>query len=117
MNFCRLRRTSSCSDVNSGIGIFPFGFFIDLIYRSSFWSFSCLPVANDQLQTHLAAGEILHDLLRAAADRVDFDFAIDALDLRAADVAGATEYLYGFTGAESHRLRRLIFQHTDFRDR
>src|ERR1700737_3804969 len=32
-------------------------------------------------QPHLAAGEILHDLLGAAADRVDLDLAIDALDL------------------------------------
>src|ERR1700741_646339 len=50
--------------------------------------------AEHQSQPHLPAGEILHDLLRAAADRVDLHLAVDALDFDAAHEAGATENLH-----------------------
>src|SRR5204862_7403778 len=68
-------------------------------------------------QPHLPAGEILHDLLGAAADGVDLDLAVDALDLDAAHEAGAAKDLHGFAGAECHGLGGLIFHHADFGDR
>jgi len=68
-------------------------------------------------QPHLPAGEILHDLLGAAADGVDLDLAVDALDLDAAHEAGAAENLHRLGGAERHGLRGLVLQHADFRHR
>src|SRR5882757_10896103 len=67
-------------------------------------------------QPHLPAGEILHDLLGAAADGVDLDLAIDPLDLDAAHKTGAAENLHGFGGAERHGLGCLILHHTDLGD-
>ena len=67
--------------------------------------------------TPSAAGEVLHDLLGAAADRVHLHLAVDALDLDAAHVARAAEDLHRLVGAERHRLRRLVLQHADFGDR
>src|SRR5258705_7946342 len=68
-------------------------------------------------QPHLAAREILHDLLGAAADGVDLDLAVDALDLDAAHETGAAEDLHGLGGAERHGLGRLVLHHADFGDR
>src|SRR6476661_119834 len=64
---------------------------------------------NDGSQPHLPAGQVLHDLLAAAADRVDLDLAVDALDLDAAHIAGAAENLHRLGSAERHGLRRLLF--------
>src|SRR6202035_5603311 len=72
---------------------------------------------NTRSQSHLPAGQVLHDFLGAAADRVDLDLAVDALDLDAAHIAGAAENLHCLGGAERHRLGRLVFQHADFGDR
>src|SRR5437762_2168432 len=60
-------------------------------------------------QSHLPAGQILHDLFSAATDRIDLDLAVDALDLDAAHVAGAAKDLHRFRGAERHGLRRRFF--------
>src|ERR1700754_5011947 len=62
-------------------------------------------------QSHLPGGEVLHDLLAAAADRVHFHLAVDALDLDAAHKTGAAENLHRLGGAERHGLRGLILQH------
>lgn len=68
-------------------------------------------------QPHLPARQILHDFLAAAADGVDLDLAVDALDPDAAHVAGAAENLHRFGGAERHGLGRLVLQHADLGDR
>src|SRR5205807_7742490 len=68
-------------------------------------------------QPHLPAGEVLHDLLAAAADGVDLDLAVDALDPNAAHKTGAAENLHRFGGAERHGLRGLVLQHADLGDR
>src|SRR5262245_38460405 len=67
-------------------------------------------------QPHLPAGEILHDFFRAAADGVDLDLAVDALDLDAAHEAGAAKDLHRLRGAERHGLRRHVLHHADFGD-
>ena len=43
----------------------------------------------------LPSREIKHDFLRTAANRIHADFAVDALDLAAGDVAGPAEDLGG----------------------
>src|SRR6185437_4403106 len=69
------------------------------------------------LKPHLPRSEILHDFLGAAADRIDLDLAVDALDLDAAHEAGAAKDLHCFRRAIRHGLRRLIFHHADLGDR
>ena len=69
------------------------------------------------LQSHLARGEVLHDLDRAAADRHHLGLAIDALDLGAAQVARAAEHLHRLVGAELHGRGREVLQHADLRHR
>src|SRR6476659_6610623 len=71
---------------------------------------------NDGSQPHLPAGQVLHDLLAAAADRVDLDLAVDALDLDAAHIAGAAEDLHRLGGAERRgRAATPAFQATPAR--
>src|SRR5436309_7560474 len=62
-------------------------------------------------QSHLPAGQILHDLLASAANRIDLDVAIDALNLDPAHVPCAAENLHCFGGTERHGLGGLVFQH------
>src|SRR5436190_8462976 len=62
-------------------------------------------------QSHLPAGQILHDLLASAANRIDLDVAIDALNLDPAHIPCAAKNLHCFGGTERHGLGRLIFQH------
>ena len=62
------------------------------------------------LDAKLAGGEITHDLLRAATDRVHAHLAIDPLDTSAAHVRHAAEDLARFAGAEFERLRRVDLQ-------
>ena len=55
----------------------------------------------------LPAGEVVHDFLRAAADRHHADLAVDALDAAAGDEARAPENLARLARAVFHGLRRL----------
>src|SRR4029077_7320772 len=73
--------------------------------------------SNLRSKSELPGGELLHDLLGAAADRVDLHFAVDPLDLHAAHEARAAEDLHRFRGAESQRLGRLVLEQADIRDR
>ena len=70
------------------------------------------PAADDASAiAELAAGKIEHDLLAAAADGVDTDFAIDALDLRPGYITGPAEHLGGFARDMFEHPRRLDLQH------
>jgi hypothetical protein len=62
---------------------------------------SLLPGHDEEQQSppHLPTRQVLHDFLAAAADRIDLDLAVDALDLDAAHVAGAAENLHCFKQA------------------
>src|SRR5262245_37965297 len=111
MNFCRGRRTSSWSVVKS---IFTFSL--------SQWRHGRACPTHPRLsslgnqrrgsrhktghdaasQPHLPAGEVLHDFLGAAADRIDLDLAVDALDFDTAHETSAAENLYRLRGAERH---------------
>ena len=54
-------------------------------------------------KSHLAARQILRDLLGSRADGVDLHLAIDALDLDAAQEARAAKNLHALGGAEGER--------------
>src|SRR5580658_1175938 len=65
------------------------------------------------LEPQLPRGEVAHDFFGAAADGVDADLAVDALDLGAAHEAGAAEDLHRFARTELHGERRLVLEHAD----
>src|SRR6476620_5647942 len=73
--------------------------------------------SNLRSKSKLPGSELLHDLLGAAADRVDLHFAVDPLDLHAAHEARAAEDLHRFLGAEGQRLGRLVLEQADICDR
>src|SRR3546814_9543043 len=74
--------------------------------RASFWS-SRSSLSSEQLPTR----KVEHDFLAAAADRVDANLAIDALDLAASDIGCAAQYLRRFAGHRFEHTGRLHLQH------
>src|SRR3546814_5113320 len=76
--------------------------------RASFWS-SRSSLSSEQLPTR----KVEHDFLAAAADRVDANLAIDALDLAASDIGCAAQYLRRFAGHRFEHHGRFHLQHRE----